>query len=121
MARHVIIFSARFAEVVREGLKCQTVRPTRKRTVCVLDELDLRAWSGLPYRSKQVKLREVVALSVHAVRITASWMVLDGRRLNPAEANQFARLDGFLNYANLAGWFQEVHGTANFEGVCIRW
>jgi hypothetical protein len=56
----VLMFQPRFAPLVEAGTKTQTIRPVRRRPIVVGDELSLRAWTGLPYRSPQ-QADEVIA------------------------------------------------------------
>lgn len=129
--RHVIMFAARFADAVARGEKRQTIRPTRKRAVAVGDALDLRAWSGLPYRSKQVYLTGIRAcVQVGTVEIFTTiggrtkildrHMVLDGIEMSGEERDRFAQADGFSDFAVMSWWFMTTHGLP-FNGVLIRW
>ena len=56
--RFVKMFKPRFAELIRSGAKRQTIRPTPKVLPEAGDIIDCRQWSGLPYRSKQIRLGE---------------------------------------------------------------
>jgi hypothetical protein len=61
----VIMFQDRFAELVRGGDKCQTIRWSARCRPG--DVLSLRRWTGKPYRSKQETLREAVCTAVSPV------------------------------------------------------
>jgi hypothetical protein len=120
-ARHVIMFSARFAEAVARGEKRQTIRPTRKRAIAAGDELDLRAWSGLPYRSKQNHLSGIrVCVRVSRVFLSPDLVMIDDVGIATHNMNAFARDDGFSGWAEMRDWFDNTHGLP-FTGVLIRW
>lgn len=107
--RHVIVFQTRFAPMIRSGRKRQTIRPHRKRPIRAEDILDLRCWSGKPYRSKQQKLLETVCLSVTPITIE-----------NDFADEDMAWLDGFDTTAEMHAWFQGMHGLP-FTGEVIQW
>lgn len=116
-ASFVRLFQPRFAALVEAGTKTQTVRPWPSRMPKAGDKISLRAWTGKPYRSKQRVLREAVItaclpvdISEHSVAVNSCVEICD----------DFARADGFLNFNDMAAWFQEVHGLP-FYGVLIRW
>lgn len=130
--RHVIMFQERFAQLVESGAKRQTIRPVRKRPVLPCDVVDLRAWMGKPYRSKQRVLRmaraaqdasqgiivyhDGVVISPGTLR--CFWMGETGPRRDLLEA--FARSDGFAGWLEMCEWFDATHGLP-FEGVLIKW
>ena len=111
----VIMFQDRFAELVRRGLKQQTIR---KSTRCNVGEmLSLRRWSGKPYRSKQKTLRESVCVDVLPVSIYCDGVRVDGRAM---PSQYMAVLDGFRDWSEMREWFEKVHGLP-FDGWLITW
>lgn len=133
--RWVKLFKDRFAEAVRTGIKRQTIRPWPKRDEDVPrvgDVVDCRRWSGLPYRSKQVKLCEGVVTSLRGVEIidgrihffhdpatmgdgeTVCWV------LAPHAASELARADGFASAEEMVAWFRDTHGLP-FVGYLVKW
>lgn len=120
-----LTFKPEFAEAVRDGRKTQTIRPVRKVPVKEGDALSLRMWSDLPYRSKQVVLREAVCVETVPIRITDRSIVV-GTGPHAHEYNTMggldaqAQLDGFPDFPAMAAWFQRVHGLP-FSGVLISW
>lgn len=120
--RFVRMFKPRFAAMVKDGLKLQTVRPGPKRMPRPGDVIDCRMWEGKAYRSKQVRLCEGMITEVLPVRIeedglkAGPWLLWPGSE----EACGFARLDGFRNYEEMREWFAAEHGLP-FEGVVICW
>jgi hypothetical protein len=123
----VILFQPQFADQVEARIKRQTIR---QRARCKAgDELSLRKWSGLPYRSKQQTLgASVTCQSVQAVTIsTAPWDRSDHHRLQVEvdgqiipDADAFARADGFPSAALMHEWFDRTHGLP-FNGEMITW
>lgn len=119
--RFVRMFKPRFAELVRSGAKKQTVRPIPKRVPLVGDILDARQWSGLPYRSPQVKLGEFEIRRVAMFEVHLAGLMLDGAWLSPESEDAFARADGFTCIEDMLAWFRETHGERTFVGICIFW
>ena len=122
--RHVRMFKPRFALLVQAGTKLSTIRPTPKREIRAGDVLDLRQWKGLPYRSKQRKLREAICTRVTPIRISLRGSVLIvwlGRKLLfETELEQLAQRDGFASAQEMFDWFEAEHGLP-FAGVLIQW
>ena len=116
----VLIFQDRFAALVQIGAKRQTIRATARCKPG--DTLSLREWSGRPYRSKQSLLREATCTSVSHVGIGTGGVESNGRVMlfgSPA-ADDFARADGFADFAEMREWFQGAHGLP-FLGELISW
>lgn len=119
--RFVRMFKSRFAELVKDGLKRQTGRPTPKVMPRPGDIIDCRMWSGAAYRSKQVKLCEGMITKVAVVKLfITEWMRLDGEAVECEALRSFAKADGFSSITEMFGWFSEEHGLP-FEGVVIYW
>ncbi len=125
--RHVRMFMPRFAPLVEAGTKPTTIRPTPKREIKVGDVLDLRAWTGKPYRSKQRKLREAYCTAVTPIELCfirhrlLVWLRgAKPKHLSTAAIETMARLDGFSDAAEMADWFDKMHGLP-FAGVLIEW
>jgi hypothetical protein len=117
----VLMFKPQFAEAVEAGTKRQTVRPTRKSPIMAGDELSLRKWIGLPYRSPQILLRISTCTSTQPFEITREGYVkVDSQMLITKELEEFAHADGFKNSDRLLIWFDETHGLP-FRGTLIKW
>ena len=116
----VILFQPQFAEAVSEGRKRQTIR--QKARCAAGDELSLRAWTGLPYRSKQRELCcRPRCLSVSTVKICHEVVWICGEAIVTAEAlNTFAQADGFPDWPTMRNWFAKTHDLP-FEGELITW
>lgn len=120
VASFVRLFQPRFAALVEAGAKTQTVRRKPKRLPAAGDTISLRCWTGLPYRSKQRILRTATIAEVMDVQIYGDSIRLGERRLSASEREDFARADGFRDFAQLAAWFRQTHDLP-FEGILIRW
>lgn len=111
VSSHVLMFKPQFADDVEAGRKNRTMRPPRKRKIKVGDRLDLRKWSGKPYASKQVKLREATCTAVHEVFIaTARCIRIDNVLVIPEILDAFAKLDGFETSEQMIAFFDKEHG-----------
>lgn len=74
--RFVRMFKPRFAPLVKDGRKLQTMRPVPKVMPRPGDIIDCRMWAGKPYRSKHVKLCEGRITRVSAGRLEESDVAL---------------------------------------------
>ncbi len=113
----VILFQDRFAPMVADGRKRQTIR---KKARCKEGNwLSLRRWLGKPYRSKQAELIRARCTAVRPVWITENAVYVNepGWRVNPYT---FAMSDGFLSWPDMRDWFQKTH-VLPFEGELIEW
>lgn len=121
--RHVVMCQHRFVPLIDAGTKLSTIRGERVREIRVGDVLDLRTWSGAPYRSKQVKIREVLVDRVRPIIITwdvHSYVKLDGKYLSFLEIDDLAVRDGFEDDGEFFRFFRDTHGK-HFEGQLIEW
>jgi hypothetical protein len=111
-----INFSSQFAEPVERREKRQTIRRTKKCSPG--DKLQL--YTG--QRTKQCrKIGEAVCRDVTYVGLTARGVTLGDKSRFPDDIDDFARLDGFKNYADMWKWFSERYETNSFTGYVIRW
>lgn len=117
VASFVRMFKPRFAPLVESGAKLQTVRPLPARLPQPGDRISLRTWTGLPYRSKQRILRESIIERVAFCNIGTAGIRLDDYHVPP---DDFARADGFRDFADLLAWFEETHALP-FAGIAIFW
>jgi hypothetical protein len=123
---HVLMFEKRFWEPVAAGFKRHTIRGRRARPIVPGDELSLRRWQRAPYRSRQVHLLDnVTCFRIRNILIDEDpdgplIRIEGGCTMHPAEADDFARLDGFADADELLAWHDAAHGLP-FEGVLIEW
>lgn len=113
------MFKAQFAPLVKSGAKRQTIRPVPKRMPCVGNVESWRMWSGKAYHSKQTELAQVKLMEVLPVFVGLERIILNHIQLTPAAANDLARGDGFTDFNDLRGWFNNQHGLP-FKGILIK-
>jgi len=65
-------FETGFAEKFLSGEKCHTCRLNERGYFKTGDVVSVRQWSGVPYRSRQVVLRDGVGITVYPVEIMHS-------------------------------------------------
>lgn len=111
------MFQPRFAPMVEDGRKYQTVRALPKRMPRAGDILSARKWTGAPYRSKQRELRVVTLDRVANVHIDSGGVWVDGKCVDP---NLFAQADGFEDFHEMCGWFKKTHSLP-FAGIGLFW
>jgi hypothetical protein len=112
-------FQPRFVDLVRRGIKRQTIRADRRDGRRPRVGQRMFAYSGL--RTKQAKLLRIGDITaVLPIEISPAGIALEGKRLDDAEANALALLDGFQHVNEMVGWFIEHHGR-RFAGLVIRW
>jgi hypothetical protein len=126
---HRMAFQPMFWDAIRSGVKTSTIRPPRKRPICVGDYIQPYGWTGLPYRSKTV-------LIFRPVKVTASWCMsisLSGVSVNGDDDDlvllnhftltELAVREGFGHASAMLEWFRQHHRTdlRPFSGVNYRW
>lgn len=118
--RHVILFQNRFVEAIARGTKVSTIRLARKRAIQSGDWLDLRHWTGAPYRSPQEFIKEVTCASVHRIELLdfrkdveiCVWTPTGSRNLlDRDELDQFANHEGFEDWPDMKVWFFDRYDT----------
>lgn len=111
-----INFQAQFADAVATGEKMQTIRRTAR---CKPGD-DLQLYTG--QRTKECrKLRDATCIDVTYVGLTERGVSLGTVDRFPRDVDEFARLDGFFDYADMWKWFSEHYKTNSFTGYVIRW
>lgn len=115
------MFKPRFARLVEDGSKRQTIR---MRARCVPgDVLSLREWSGAPYRSKQRLLEvpgPVVCSEVLPVVVHGGGISVGGHELSAFAMRVSALLDGFYSVDEMMAFFSAGYGLP-FTGEIIKW
>ena len=114
-----INFQERFADLVEDHEKRQTIRPERKRPIVLSDILYL--YTGM--RTKRCrKLRTAVCLGTRTITITMDAVIFEecywwglGRFVGA-----LANADGFDSWSEMRDWFDKRYGLP-FEGVLITW
>ncbi len=118
-------YKERFAEAVASGRKRQTVRAKRKRHARVGERI--QNYTGMR-TAKCRKLNDpdpvcidVVAIDIDVGRYSITEIRVDGWTYTNAEAETFARADGFESLADMHSFWKAEHGIGRFEGVLISW
>jgi hypothetical protein len=116
----VLNFKKRFADDVKSGLKCQTIRALRKDGRNPKSGQTLYLYTGLRTKGCE-KLREVLCKNVTALHIGEHFTVVKGvYAFEPSEIETFARADGFMNGNEFFDFFKKEHGLP-FYGLLIEW
>lgn len=111
-----INFQPQFAEAVAAGRKTQTIR----RSARARPGQTLQLYTG--QRTKDArKLADAVCIDCTYVGLTADRVTLGDVSRFPGDMDDFARADGFEDYAAMWKWFSERYETNSFTGHIIRW
>lgn len=111
-------FKAQFAPAVASGQKTQTIRQTfRGRAGCLL-----QLYTGQRTKAcRKLVEPDPVCTDATYIGLTAKGITLADTSRFPGDIDDFARADGFTDYAAMWRWFSETYMTASFTGVVIRW
>lgn len=109
-------FSPEFAADVEAGRKTQTIRRSARA----------RAGQGVQLytgqRTKECRrLGEGICIDSTYVGLTAAGITLGDVSRFPRDYDEFARADGFADYAAMWKWFSERYETNSFTGYITRW
>lgn len=111
-------FKEQFAEKVRDGSKCQTVRGHRTRHARPGEAIQI--YTGMRTKQCEKLIADPTCEFTCKIYIDDSEIKLAEFSLDPNAKEKFAIADGFANYAEFLAFFKEVHGLP-FEGVLIKW
>lgn len=111
-----INFSPKFAEAVETGRKTQTIRQSARAKAGQA----LQLYTGQRTKACR-KLADAVCVDCTYVGLTARGVTLGDASKFPGHIDDFARSDGFENYAAMWKWFSERYETNSFTGHIIRW
>lgn len=111
-----INFSPQFADAVAAGRKTQTIR--RSARVRAGQALQLYTGQRTPYCRK---LADAVCVDCDYVVLTARGVTLGDTSRFPGDRDDFARADGFEDYAAMWAWFSARYEVHRFAGHIIRW
>lgn len=119
-------FQKRFVWAVESGIKRQTIRPIRKRSIKIGDMLYL--YTGMRTKACR-KLDEAKCISIKPFnmgmlpfghRTELVCVTIGNKMLSSSEIRHLAQVDGFSNADEMINWFQKTHSLP-FEGQLIRW
>lgn len=110
-------FKAQFAPLIRERIKRQTIRQTRRCKVG--DRIQL--YTGMRTRScEKLVADDPVCTLVDYCALRPEYITFGNADLHPG-ADAFARADGFADYAAMLAWFTETYGSPYFIGYVHLW
>ncbi|MGO7686224.1 hypothetical protein ACC696_16390 [Rhizobium ruizarguesonis] len=111
-------FAAEFAGPVECREKRQTIRQTRRAKVG--DSIQLYTGQRTP-ECRKLTADDPVCTRVTYIAIRASGITLGNVEGLPRNRDEFARLDGFEDYAAMLHWFQQRYGAGEFVGYLHQW
>lgn len=111
-------FSPEFADDVESGRKCQTIRRTKRGKVGD----PVQTYTGQrTKRCRRLRKDEPRLETVDYIHIAPDGITLGNKVLHPGNVDDFARADGFRNYAAMHAWFKARYGSDHFVGYLHRW
>lgn len=111
-------FAPEFAGPVERREKRQTIRQTRRAKVG--DSIQLYTGQRTP-ECRKLTADDPVCTRVTYIAIRASGITLGNVEGLPRNRDEFARLDGFEDYAAMLAWFQQRYGAGEFVGYLHQW
>lgn len=109
-------FQPQFADAVASGEKTQTIR----RSARARPGQSLQLYTGQRTKACR-KLADATCIDCTYVGLTARGVALGDASRFPGSIDDFARQDGFKDYADMWKWFSERYETGSFTGQIIRW
>ena len=123
---------AQFERKILCGIKVGTIRPWPQVLPEIGDTIQLNKWSGLPYRSKQLRIASYFIKGVFPVLIHPDGMdveipgknlrrsIISSNRKHRDTLNNVAIGDGFEDWPEMLTWFSNRYRLP-FRGVWIYW
>ncbi len=111
-------FQPQFAPLVEARIKRQTIR--RSDRVRVGQRLQLYTGQRTAACRKLVTPDPVCTVATY-VHLSADDIVLGSTKHAPRGFDEFARADGFRDYAEMWRWFERQYGVSHFIGRLIKW
>lgn len=115
MRNHVKTFQPRFADLVEQGIKTQTIRKIPVVMPAIGDTISLRKWEGVPRRKGSKHTVIGLGIISHVSPVT-----IDHEGVRGLDAESIALDDGFQDWAEMRDWFDKTHGLP-FYGILIGW
>jgi len=115
-------FKKRFAPLIADGRKTQTIRAGRARHARVGELVQLYVGMRTSGCLKIIPDPVCVAVSqieIHIAPHLITYAVVDGQIITISD--QFAILDGFENANDMHRFWIDTHGEGVFRGVVIDW
>lgn len=115
-------FQKRFAPLILEGLKTQTIRADRKRHARPGELLQLFTGMRTAHCARivpDVTCTAVLPISIDWASARISRVAVGAVPVR--NLDHFAVLDGFADLDDMTGFWLENHGARTFSGVVIEW
>jgi hypothetical protein len=112
-------FRPRFAALVQDGRKRQTIRKVRPHGNPVPGSM-LQLYRGMRSPACQKLLPDQKCIEASKVWIEWGKVNINGCDLDPQYQAELAERDGFDHVIDFFSFFRDVHGLP-FEGILIRW
>lgn len=110
-------FQRQFVPAIQSGEKTQTIR--RSARAKVGDRLQL--YTGMRTKAcRKIVEPDPICTMCHYIALRPDAITFGDASLFPS-ADEFARMDGFADYADMHLWFTERYDDAYFVGRLIRW
>lgn len=117
----ILMFDKQFVPLIKNGQKRSTIRSIAKCKAG--DHVDLRCWSGKPYRSKMEQIEQVEILSVRPIRFGINhfifWYDEAGQLFVPNKV-ELGKREGFKDHHELIAYVEKTYGLP-FDGILIDW
>ena len=119
---HHLICLPHHAEKIIDGTKTTTIRTPRKHAVAVGDTITFAIWKGVPFRSKQERVRVVTVTSVDQIYVNRQTrgIRLNGHLQRAFIAQHIAEVDGFLGLWELIDYLTSDK-QPEFSGFIYGW
>lgn len=114
-----INFEARFAPLVEEGIKRQTIRTWNR---AIHKGRALQLYTGM--RTKRCrKLADAICTSIVPITVTDAEICIDGGWISFEARHDFARADGFNGIGDFISYWEAGRDESPFpiEGWLIKW
>lgn len=111
-------FAAEFAGPVQRREKRQTIRQTRRANIG--DSIQLYTGQRTSACRRLTDI-DPVCTYVGYVAIRPDYLTVGDVREHPIDRDDFARMDGFKDYADMCDWFSKRYGQPTFIGYLHRW
>lgn len=112
-----INFQKQFVGPIERGEKRQTIRRTARAKV----GQSLQLYTGMRTKAcRKIVSPDPICTMCHYVHLAPDGITFGNAALFPS-ADEFARQDGFRDYAEMHAWFKGRYGEDHFIGFVIRW
>jgi hypothetical protein len=109
-------FQAQFVDDIEAGRKTQTIRRSARANPG--DSIQL--YTGQRTKACR-KLGDAVCVDCTYAGMTAGGVTLGDVSRFARDLDEFAKADGFRDYAAMWKWFSEKYKTESFTGYITRW